>query len=280
MALQMSLEIKKSLPLLRFEPTARRVRADSAGRTVVDSNRALLVWEARRLTPVFAVPADDIAAELVPCTDSQERQEAGFRLEAGGASLMDPRTRFRRHTCDGEEFTVRVQGNELVGAAFRPADPDLAGHVLLDFAAFDRWREEEQVIEGHPRDPFHRVDARASSRKARAEYADVVLADSSTPVFVYETMLPVRAYFSRAAVNWDRLVPSDLQTVCPYKGRASYWSVPGDDPAGKDIAWSYEQTLPDAEQLAGLVAFYDERANVFVDGDLTKPGTTPWSKLP
>ncbi len=47
---------------LRHEPVEKRVRADD----VVDSTRAVLVWEPRRVTPLYAVPATDIAAPLTP----------------------------------------------------------------------------------------------------------------------------------------------------------------------------------------------------------------------
>src|SRR3954454_3897417 len=133
MALELSTEMRRLLPQLRFGPTARRIRADVGSRTIVDSERAVLVWEARRTKPVYAVPDADIAAELVPCP---------------AGSPTDPPTGFRRHTGPGEEFTVVFDGTELAGAAFRPADHDLSGYVLLDHAAFDQWREEEQVVEG------------------------------------------------------------------------------------------------------------------------------------
>lgn len=245
---------------------------------MVDSDRAMLVWEARHLTPVFAVPAADIKAELIP-TETPSRldgsgpdgsgsdpQSAG--MAGGNGSSAGSRSRFRRHPGQGEEFTVRARGAELPGAAFRPADPDLSGYLLLDFGAFDRWREEEEVIEGHPRDPFHRVDARAASHGVRVEFNGTVLAESVNPVFVYETMLPVRIYLPRADVDLSLLVRSEHQSVCPYKGRASYWSVSGEDRRGQDLAWSYEHTLPDSGQLKDLIAFYDERTDIEVEGRL------------
>src|SRR3712207_7050831 len=48
--------------------------------------------------------------------------------------------------------------------AFRPADADLSGLVLLDLAGFDAWFEEDDPVVGHARDPFHRVDILPSSR--------------------------------------------------------------------------------------------------------------------
>jgi uncharacterized protein (DUF427 family) len=67
-------------------------------------------------------------------------------------------------------------------------------------------------------------------------------------------------------------------TWCAYKGRATYWSVPGDDPALSRIAWSYEDPLHDAEQVRGLVSFFSERLDLVVDGKLVPRVWTPWTE--
>ena len=179
---------------------------------------------------------------------------------------MDPRFPFSVHTTDGSAFDVVTSSGSLPGAAFRPDDPDLGGRILLDFAAFDRWLEEDQEIKGHPRDPFHRVDARESSRSSRVHLDGTLLAETTHPLFVYETMVPVRTYYPREDVDWSLLEPSEHQSVCPYKGSATYWSVTG-QPKGRDLAWSYETVLADSGQLKDRVSFYDERTEVYVDGE-------------
>ncbi|WAH98178.1 DUF427 domain-containing protein [Arthrobacter sp. MMS18-M83] len=250
MSIRMEDEIRKLREQLRYEPTAKRIRAEAAGRTLVDSQRAVLVWEAHHVIPVYAVPETDIAAELIP-------------VEGAG---KDSGSAFRRHPGQGQELTLRAHGLELPVAAFRPSDPDLSKYLLLDFASFERWREDEQVVEGHPRDPFHRVDARASSQGIRVEFDGQVLAESTSPVLVYETMLPVRTYIPRTDVDFTLLERSERQSICPYKGRASYWSVRGAGARGRNVAWSYENALPDASQLKDLIAFYDERTEINVEG--------------
>lgn len=257
MAVRVSSAMKALAHRMRYEPTPRRIRADAGGRTVVDSENALLVFEPGKVTPVFAVPEADIAADLVSTSP--------------GRSGPGARSGFAAHTAEGQELTLISGGLELHAAAFRPADTDLAGHVLLDFVAFDQWQEEDQVIEGHPRDPFHRVDARASSRQVRVGYGSQVLAESVRPVFVYETMLPVRTYLPRADVNFGLLERTSHSTVCPYKGTASYWSLIGAGSKGQNIAWSYEQPLQDATELTNLVAFYDERTTIDVEGKRRAP---------
>ncbi len=245
------------IPQLRFEPTSWRIRAQLGSGPVLDTTDALLVWEPARVTPIFAVPAGDLAAELVPSAAS-----AG---DLHPAPVMDPRFPFSVHTTEGTAFDVVAADQTLPAAAFRPNDPDLGGRVLLDFNAFEKWFEEDQEIRGHPRDPFHRVDVRESSRTSRVELNGQTLADTSRPLFVYETMVPVRTYYPREDVDWTLLEPTSTKTICPYKGTARYWSVAG-QPEGRDLAWSYETVLPDSVQLQDSVCFYDERTDVYVDG--------------
>src|SRR4029077_8869489 len=97
------------------------------------------------------------------------------------------------------------------GAGFRPADPDLAGLVILDFGAFDAWYEEDELNVGHPRDPFHRIDVLPSSRQVRLEVDGKVLAVSPRPPLLFEAMLPPRYYLPRADVTAE-LIPSETRT--------------------------------------------------------------------
>src|SRR5512133_3604342 len=120
---------------LRHEPIERRVRADD----VVDSTRAILVWEPRRVVPSYAVPAEDIAAELTPAPATN----------GDHPGVLHPRVPFAIHTAAGEP--VSIGGRD--GAGFRLADDDLAGYVELDFHAFEHWREEDEPVLGHPIDP-------------------------------------------------------------------------------------------------------------------------------
>jgi uncharacterized protein (DUF427 family) len=242
---------RSELGELRHEPTAKWIRALVGTETVVDTTRAVLVWEPRRFVASYAVPVEDLTADLVPAPAEG----------SDGLLVLHPGIPFSRHSTAGESFTLRTAQRDLPAAAFRPSDPDLEGLVLLDFAAFDAWYEEDEVIHGHPRDPYHRVDVRRSSRHVRVELDGRVLADTRRPTLVFETNLPVRYYLPREDVQVG-LTPSDTRTICAYKGEASYWSIPGHD----DLVWAYEHPLPDAAGLAGLVAFYDERVQVTVEG--------------
>jgi len=260
---------------LRYQPTPKRVRATVDGDEVVDSSRAVLLWEPKRIVPAYAVPAEDITAELVPAAPSREAQAAMDGL--GTRRVLSP-GRFRTHTTEGEELTVRARAGDREAAAFRLADPDLEGYVELDFDAFDQWLEEDEPIVSHPRDPFHRVDVRRSSRSVVVEHEGTVLAETTRSRRLFETSLPVRTYFPREDVRLDLLLPSETRTACAYKGRTtSYWAVERAGGRRIDVAWSYEEPLPDAVEVIGLVAFFDERVDVVVDGERRERPITPWS---
>ena len=237
---------------LRYEPTERRVRAHAGAATVVDSRRAILVWEPRRIVPSFAVPPQDIRAEVA----------AAPAIDGEPPAVLHPGVPFGVHTAAGEP--VSIDGR--AGAGFRLADEELAGYVVLDFKAFDDWYEEDERIFGHPRDPFHRVDSRLSGRPVRIEVGGDVVAETTRARLLSETSLPLRFYVPREDVRLE-LHPSERHSYCPYKGQASYWSVDAGGRRRADVAWSYEQPLPDAMEIAGLVAFWDERVDVFLDGE-------------
>ena len=151
----------------------------------------------------------------------------------------------------------------------------LGGMVRFDWAALDAWFEEDEEIFVHPRNPYARVDALRSRRTVRVELGGVVLAESSSPVMVFETGLPTRYYLDRTDVAFEHLIPTQTVTSCPYKGTTSaYWSVRIGDELYPDIAWSYEFPTGQLLEIAGLIAFYNEKVDIAVDGErLERPQT-------
>jgi uncharacterized protein (DUF427 family) len=223
------------------------------------------------VVPQFAVPVDDLDAELLPADDAPRHGPGPQPLGPGGRTVLTPDTGFGVHTTDGEPLTLRVGDVERVGAAFRPADPDLAGYAVVDFAALE-WTEEDEPVVSHPRDPFHRVDARPSSRHIRITLDGRVLADSARPVLVTETWLPVRWYLPADDVDLSLLTPTGTVTACAYKGVARYHAVDG-----RDIVWHYPAPLRGMEVLTGLMSFFTEHVDVAVDGVATPRPVSPWS---
>ncbi|MFC0037299.1 DUF427 domain-containing protein [Actinomadura rayongensis] len=211
---------------VRFERSAKRVRAYLGGNLVADTTSPVLVWE-NGYFPIYYVPAEDVRAEL-----------DGATVRAGDAEAPD---------------------------AAQHGTGELDGLVRLKASAFDWFEEDEQVF-SHPRDPYHRVDVLPSSRHVRIEVDGVTIAESSSPTLLFETNLPVRYYLPKTHVRMDLLEPTATVTTCPYKGTAEYWSVRVGDTTHEDIVWGYAAPLPESTRVQGLVAFYDEKVDVYVDG--------------
>jgi uncharacterized protein (DUF427 family) len=134
----------------------------------------------------------------------------------------------------------------------------------------DAWFEEDEEVFTHPRDPYTRVDILPSSRHVRVEIDGVTVAESTKPTLLFETGLPVRYYLPKTDVRMDLLTPTQTASHCPYKGRTEYWSYGARQTPGDDVAWSYRTPLPESQKIAGLVCFYPERTDLYVDGDLKK----------
>ncbi|GAA3131698.1 DUF427 domain-containing protein [Streptosporangium carneum] len=234
---------------VRVERAAKRVRVFFGGRAVADTTRALLVWEIPYY-PTYYFPREDVAVELRP----------------NGRGVRSPSR--------GEAVLYDVEGVADAALAY-PDSPieELRDHVRFEWEAADAWFEEDEEVYVHARDPYTRVDVLHSSRHVRVEVDGVTVADSHSPRILFETGLPPRYYLPKTDVRLDLLSPTDTVTRCPYKGTAEYWSVNG----RPDLAWSYRTPLEESGRVAGLICFYDEKVDVYVDGVLQERPKTPFS---
>jgi len=232
---------------IRTEPGSKRVRAYLGGELVADTTRPLLVWEVPYY-PAYYFPLADVRAEL---------------LEPDGGVAHSP------SRGDGRTFTVTAGREEAPRAALHYADSPIAelrGMIRLDWGAMEAWFEEDEQVYTHPRDPYTRVDILPSSRHVRVEVDGVTIAESTSPWLLFETGLPVRYYLPKTHVRMDLLAATDRASHCPYKGQAEWWSVRAGGRVHDDLAWSYRTPLPESQRVAGLIAFYDEKVDVYVDG--------------
>jgi uncharacterized protein (DUF427 family) len=195
------------------------------------------------------------------------------RAERGGRTVADSR-RVMLFWSTGKQPQYAFP-LEDVRAEGRPV-PGLDGYVSFAWDEIDAWFEEDEQVFVHPRNPYARVDALRSQRHVRVERDGVLLAESSSPVLLFETGLPTRYYLPRTDVRFAHLTPSDTRTECPYKGRTSgYWSIAG-GPA--DVAWSYDFPAAAVLSIAGLVAFLDEAVDVVLDGVAQERPVTHFSR--
>ncbi|MCV7199299.1 DUF427 domain-containing protein [Mycobacterium angelicum] len=139
-------------------------------------------------------------------------------------------------------------------------EPDAPGYVRVPWDAVDTWFEEGRKLVHYPPNPYHRVDCRPTKRRLRVSVGTTVLVDTDDTVIVFETALAPRLYVNPAHVRTDLLRRSDTESYCNYKGVATYWSatVTGNE----DIAWSYDDPLPESFAIKGFLSFVTERVQV------------------
>jgi uncharacterized protein (DUF427 family) len=237
----------------RVEPAPRRVRGYVGDRLIFDTTGARYVWEVPYY-PQYYVPLDDVNTDLL--IDENHSQTVQF-----GPSKL-----YSIIGATDEKPPVRVFDTD--------GDGPVAGLVRFEWASVE-WFEEDERIVGHPRNPYSRVDAMRSHRHVRVELDGVVLADSHSPILLFETGLPTRYYIDRTDVSFEHLTPTDTETLCPYKGTTSgYWSVHVGDTIHADLAWTYDYPLPAVAPIAGLIAFYNEKVDVVIDDvEQARPST-------
>ena len=225
----------------------KRVRVMFGGELIVDTEDALYVWEAPYY-PHYYLPIDDVA---------------------DGVLEPSPTTKHSPSRGDATSFHVRAGSRRAPDAAWTyPDSPieELRGRVRFEFDAMDAWFEEDEEIFVHPRSPNTRIQILPSSRHITVTVDDIVIVDTNHPTFLHETGLIRRTYFNKLDARMDLLTPTDTTSRCPYKGTARYWTL--DTPAGQhvDLAWSYPSPFRESAPIAGLIAFFDERIDLSVDG--------------
>ncbi len=196
-------------------------------------------------------------------------------------------TRGGQTVIDSDEVQLVHETGQLPGYLF-PAkhvhveaepSPDAEDHVIVAWEAVDAWFEEDERVLIHPRDPYHRIDTFSTSRRVEVRVEGVAVATSTRTKALYETALPVRYYFPPADVQRSLLVPSDTVTECAYKGTARHWSVVVNGRTVPDVAWSYhDEVRHEGEPVRALIAFYNERVDLDVDGTRQERPRTSWSR--
>ena len=242
---------------VRTETGQKRVRAFLGGHPVVDTASPVLVWE-KPYYPTYYFPRADVLADLTESGTTQRSPSRGeavyFHVSTPGAVAND-------------------------GAYAHPDSPidELRDLVALDWRSMDAWFEEDEQVYVHPRDPYKRVDVLPTSRSVRIEIDGAVVAESNSARILFETGLPARYYLPPTDVDTTLLRASETKTECPYKGVASYHDVIVDGHVHSDVVWHYPFPVEESARIAGLYCFYDERVDVFIDGEKQQRPTTIFS---
>jgi uncharacterized protein (DUF427 family) len=176
------------------------------------------------------------------------------------------------HKGEASYWSIDTAGQRAENAVWSYEHPKevaapVARLLAFDWDKVDHWFEEDEEIFGHPRDPHHRVDVRASTREVRVLFANETIAVTRRALFLFETDMPVRFYIPLDDVRTEFLVPTKKVTVCPYKGQASYWSLRVDGQQAEDAVWAYKDPLPECPRIKGYFCFYPEKARLAVEGE-------------
>jgi uncharacterized protein (DUF427 family) len=247
--------------VLFWDPVPYRLRAFLAGEAVFDTTDAKLLHETGHL-PVYYVPEGDLRHELLEPSERRTRcphkGEATYRSIRVGDRVA--------------EDAVWAYEDPLEAAPF------LVGHAAFYWDRLDGWFVEDAEVFGHPRDPYSRIDVYPTSRRVRVSLDGELLAESERALALYETGLPPRFYLPPEDVRVGLLEASDTRTRCAYKGLASYWHVRIGDTIHEDLAWAYPDPDRDGEPVRGLIAFFNERVDLEVDGAAQERPGTQWSR--
>ncbi len=231
--------------LLFAEPLRRRMRVRFGGVWVADSEDVVLLHEPGRY-PVAYFPLADIGDGVLEPSDHQTQHR-----DLGPVSW----------------YTVRAGDASTPRAAWQhtglPAHAgELKGRVAFAWRAMDAFYEEDERIVGHAADSYHRIDIRQTSRHLVVRHQDRVVADSTSPLVLYESGFAPRGYVPRADVAAAALTPAKGQTFCPYKGVCGYYDIAD----ARRAAWSYEDAWTGVRRISGLVSFEPDKVEVDLDG--------------
>ncbi|MEX1125626.1 MAG: DUF427 domain-containing protein [Acidimicrobiia bacterium] len=244
------------MPNVRTESGLKRVRVMLGGEIVADTTRPLLVWE-NPFFPNYYFPETDVRTDLLA--------ETGETRDSSGLGIAT-------------RYVVKAGTSE--GAAYAFLDrqvPELEGHIGFVWMTMDHWFEEDEEVYTHARDPNTRIDILPSGRRVRVEIDGVTVADSSNGSFLFETGLPPRYYLPKTDVRMHLMTPTSRSTACPYKGNARYWSATVNGQVHENILWGYDTPLPESQKIAGLVSFYNEKVDIYVDEELQERPVTKFS---
>ncbi len=200
-----------------------------------------------------AMPAGAIYVEPYP---------RRIRAMIAGRTVIDSEEAKLVHRA-GLPTSYAFPGDAVPGELAEP-EPAVEGYVSVPWGRVDAWYEEEVHLadQSYPKNPYHRVDCLASTRRLRVELDGVILVDSATTLAVFETALAPRLYVAKQAARTDLFTPSPATSWCSYKGRASWWNVTVDGVVISDVAWSYEHPLAEFTAGAGLLSFDERRCTV------------------
>lgn len=109
--------------------------------------------------------------------------------------------------------------------------------------------------------PDHPITITANPNRVVVRLGGQVIADTTAALTLREANYPAVQYIPREDVDMSALSSSQTGTYCPYKGEASYFSIPVGGPRSLDAIWTYEAPYDSVAAIKGHLAFYCDRVD-------------------
>jgi len=111
---------------------------------------------------------------------------------------------------------------------------------------------------GYKKYPDHRITTKPAGVRVRVKLDGEVIADTRDAIRLEEGDYPAVYYIPRKDAKMDRLVRSKHQTVCPFKGTASYYSLKN---GAENAVWTYETPYDEVSVIKERLAFYPDKVD-------------------
>ena len=194
-----------------------------------------------------------------------------IQARVGGRVVIDTEHALPVHRA-GRPLTYAFPA-AAVGSLPHAAEPEADGYVTVPWDAVDAWFEEGRELVHHPPNPYHRVDYHPTQRRLRVVVEGTTLVDTTDTMIAFETSLAPKLYVHPSHVRTDLLRRTGSTSYCNYKGHCTYWAAVIGDTVVADVAWSYEDPLPESTPIAGWMSFDPTRAEVHAELPSTAAAT-------
>jgi uncharacterized protein (DUF427 family) len=109
--------------------------------------------------------------------------------------------------------------------------------------------------------PDHPITVTPTEGRVVVKVAGQVVADTRAALTLQESTYPAVQYIPLADVDTSLLEPTATQSYCPYKGDASYYSIPAGGDRSVDAIWEYKEPREAVAQIKEHIAFYPNRVD-------------------
>jgi uncharacterized protein (DUF427 family) len=109
--------------------------------------------------------------------------------------------------------------------------------------------------------PNHPISIEPNPSRVVVKVGGKIIADTSSALTLREASYPPAQYIPRRDVDMTALTRTEHTSYCPYKGDASYYSIPAGGDRSRNAVWTYETPFRAMAQIKDYLAFYPDRVD-------------------